>query len=206
VNALEHCFIYGIVDLGYVKPDAVTEMTKKLVRGGIDLLQLRAKGVPMDEVQRFAQVMVAITQPAGVPFILNDYPQLLVDVPAEGCHLGQEDGSIADARRVAGRPIIVGRSTHSIEQAITAEKEGADYIGYGPLFPTPTKPDAVAVGLSGLRKLHAQVRIPIFCIGGIKENNLRKVTEAGAERVCIVSDLLTAPDPYAKVRAVKADL
>ncbi len=206
MNALEHCFIYGIVDLGYVKPDAVTEITKKLVRGGIDLLQLRAKGVPIDEVRRIAQVMVAITQPAGVPFILNDYPQLLADVPAEGCHLGQEDGSIADARRVAGRPIIVGRSTHSIEQAITAEKEGADYIGYGPLFPTPTKPDAVAVGLSGLRKLHAQVRIPIFCIGGVKENNLRKVTEAGAERVCIVSDLLTAPDPYAKVRAVKADL
>jgi thiamine-phosphate pyrophosphorylase len=206
VNALEHCFIYGIVDLGYVKPDAVTEITKKLVRGGIDLLQLRAKGVPIDEVRRIAQVMVAITQPAGVPFILNDYPRLLADVPAEGCHLGQEDGSIADARQVAGRPIIVGRSTHSIEQAITAEKEGADYIGYGPLFPTPTKPDAVAVGLSGLRKLHAQVRIPIFCIGGIKENNLRKVTEAGAERVCLVSDLLTAPDPYAKVRAVKADL
>ena len=206
MNALEHCFIYGIVDLGYVKPDAVTEITKKLVRGGIDLLQLRAKGLPIDEIRRIAQVMVAITQPAGVPFILNDYPQLLADVPAEGCHLGQEDGSIADARRVAGRPIIVGRSTHSIEQAITAEKEGADYIGYGPLFPTPTKPDAVAVGLSGLRKLHAQVRIPIFCIGGIKENNLRKVTEAGAERVCLVSDLLTAPDPYAKVRAVKADL
>ena len=206
MNALEHCFIYGIVDLGYVKPDAVTEITKKLVRGGIDLLQFRAKGVPIDEVRRIAQVMVAITQPAGVPFILNDYPQLLPDVPAEGCHLGQEDGSIADARRVAGRPIIVGRSTHSIEQAIAAEKEGADYIGYGPLFPTPTKPDAVAVGLSGLRKLHAQVRIPIFCIGGIKESNLRKVTEAGAERVCIVSDLLTAPDPYAKVRAVKADL
>jgi thiamine-phosphate pyrophosphorylase len=206
VNALEHCFIYGIVDLGYVKPDGVTEITKKLVRGGIDLLQFRAKGVPIDEVRRIAQVMVTITQPAGVPFILNDYPQLLADVPAEGCHLGQEDGSIADARRVAGRPIIVGRSTHSIEQAITAEKEGADYIGYGPLFPTPTKPDAVAIGLSGLRKLHAQVRIPIFCIGGIKESNLRKVTEAGAERVCIVSDLLTAPDPYAKVRAVKADL
>ena len=206
MNALEHCFIYGIVDLGYVKPDAVTEITKKLVRGGIDLLQLRAKGVPIDEIRRLAQVMVVITQPAGVPFILNDYPQLLADVPAEGCHLGQEDGSIADARRVAGRPIIVGRSTHSIEQAITAEKEGADYIGYGPLFPTPTKPDAVAVGLSGLRKLHAQVRIPIFCIGGIKESNLRKVTDAGAERVCIVSDLLTAPDPYAKVRAVKADL
>jgi thiamine-phosphate pyrophosphorylase len=206
VNALEHCFIYGIVDLGYVRPDAVVEITKKLVRGGIDLLQLRAKEVNIDEVRRIAQAMVVITQPAGVPFILNDYPQLLADVSAEGCHLGQEDGSIADARRVAGRPIIVGRSTHSIEQALAAEKEGADYIGYGPLFPTPTKPAAVAIGLSSLRKLHAQVRIPIFCIGGIKESNLRKVTEAGAERVCIVSDLLTAADPYAKVRAVKADL
>src|SRR5258707_14542315 len=113
---------------------------------------------------------------------------------------------MAQAGQVAAPPIIAGRSTYSLEQEITAEKEGADYIGYGPLFPPPPKPDAVAIGLSGLRKLHAQVRIPIFCIGGIKENNLRKVTEAGAERVCLVSDLLTAPDPYAKVRAVKADL
>src|SRR5258708_26742427 len=116
--------------------------------------------------------MVAITQPAGVPFILNDYPQLLADVPAEGCHLGQEDGSIADARRVAGRPIIVGRSTHSIEQAITAEKEGADYIGYGPLFPTPTKPDAVAGGFSRPPKIPAQPRFPPFFISAGKKNNI----------------------------------
>ena len=206
MNALEHCFIYGIIDLGYVKPGGVTEITKKLIRGGIDLLQLRAKDRPLDEVRHLAQLMVAITQPAGVPLIINDYPKLLVEVPAEGCHLGQQDGSIAEARRLAGRRVFVGRSTHSIEQAIAAEKEGADYIGYGPLFPTPTKPDAAAIGLANLRKLHAQVRIPVFCIGGIKETNLRKVTEAGAERVCIVSDLLTAPDPYAKVRAIKADL
>jgi thiamine-phosphate pyrophosphorylase len=205
MNALEHCFVYGILDLGYVKPEAVTEMTKKLVRGGIDL-QLRAKEFALEEVRRIAQLVVAITQPAGVPFILNDYPQLLAEVPAEGCHLGQDDGSIAEARRLAGRQVIVGRSTHSIEQAVAAEKEGADYIGYGPLFPTPTKPDAAAIGLSDLRKLHAQVRIPIFCIGGIKESNLRKVTDAGAERICVVSEILTAPDPYAKVRAIKADL
>ena len=206
MNALEHCFIYGIIDLGYVKPDNVAEITKKLVRGGIDLLQLRAKDRPLDEVRQLAQLMVAITQPAGVPFIINDYPQLLAEVAAEGCHLGQQDGSIAEARRIAGRRVIVGRSTHSIEQAVAAEQEGADYIGYGPLFPTPTKPDAAAIGLTSLRKLHDQVRIPVFCIGGIKETNLRTVTEAGAERVCIVSDLLTAPDPYAKVRAIKADL
>jgi thiamine-phosphate pyrophosphorylase len=206
MNSIEHCFLYGIVDLGYVKPTDVTEMTRKLVRGGIDLLQLRAKNRSLDEIRHLAQEMLLLTQPAGVPLILNDYPQLLSEVQAEGCHLGQEDGSIDRARQVAGRRILVGRSTHSIDQAIAAEQEGADYIGFGPLFPTPTKPDATAVGLSNLRKLHARVSIPIFCIGGVKESNFRKVTDAGAERVCIVSDLLTAPDPIAKVRAIKADL
>src|SRR5258708_12496899 len=140
--------------------------------------------------------MVAITQPAGVPFILNDYPQLLADVPAEGCHLGQEDGSIADARRVAGRPIIVGRSTHSIEQAITAEKEGADYIGYGPLFPTPTKPDAVAVGLFRLPKPHAQVPIPIFSTCGVKKNKIPKDTHTCAQTLPLLTNLPHPPHPY----------
>jgi thiamine-phosphate pyrophosphorylase len=206
MNSIEHCFLYGIVDLGYVKPTDVTEMTRKLVRGGIDLLQLRAKNRSLDETCRLAQEMLLLTQPAGVPLILNDYPQLLSEVQAEGCHLGQEDGSIERARQVAGRRILVGRSTHSIDQAIAAEQEGADYIGFGPLFPTPTKPDATAVGLSDLGKLHARISIPIFCIGGIKESNFRKVSDAGGERVCIVSDLLTAPDPTARVRAIKADL
>jgi thiamine-phosphate pyrophosphorylase len=206
MNSIEHCFLYGIVDLGYVKLTDVTEMTRKLVRGGIDLLQLRAKNRSLDEIRRLAQEMLLLTQPAGVPLILNDYPQLLSEVQAEGCHLGQEDGSIERARQVAGRRILVGRSTHSIDQAVAAEQEGADYIGFGPLFPTPTKPDTTAVGLSDLRKLHARISIPIFCIGGIKESNFRKVSDAGAERVCIVSDLLTAPDPIARVRAIKADL
>ncbi|MBV8813977.1 MAG: thiamine phosphate synthase [Verrucomicrobia bacterium] len=206
MNSIEHCFLYGIVDLGYVEPNEVTDMAKKLVRGGIDLLQLRAKTESVDEIRRLAQDILLVTQPAGVPLILNDYPQLLADVRAEGCHLGQEDGSIEQARQIAGRQILVGRSTHSIEQAIAAQQEGADYIGFGPLFPTPTKPDATAIGLRDLRQLHARVNIPIFCIGGIKESNLRQVTDAGAQRVCLVSDLLTASDPIAKVRAVKADL
>jgi len=206
MNSIEHCFLYGIVDLGYVKPRDVPDMTRKLVRGGIDLLQLRAKSRSLDEILRITQEMLLITQPAGVPLIVNDYPQLLAKVHAEGCHLGQEDGGIQWARQIAGRPVLVGRSTHSIDQAIAAEQEGADYIAFGPLFSTPTKPDATPIGLTDLRKLHARVRIPIFCIGGIKEANLRKVTDAGAERVCIVSDLLTATDPVAKVRAVKADL
>jgi thiamine-phosphate pyrophosphorylase len=206
VNTLDHCFLYGVVDLGYVKPEVVPEVTQKLVRGGIDLLQLRAKDQPLDLIRTLAEGMLRITQPANVPLIINDHPQLLHEVNAEGCHVGQTDYPIAQARELAGRPAIVGKSTHSLEQAIAAEAEGADYIGFGPIFPTPTKPDAPAIGLGELKTLRTKVKIPVFCIGGIKETNFTQVTSAGGERVCIVSDLLLAPDINARTRAIKAFL
>jgi len=206
VNTLDHCFLYGIVDLGYVQSEAVPGVTQQLVRGGIDLLQLRAKGKPLDLVRRLTESMLRITQSANVPLIINDHPQLLREVNAEGCHVGQDDCPVSKARELAGRSIIVGKSTHSIEQAVAAEAEGANYIGYGPIFSTPTKPDAPAIGLGDLKKLRTKVGIPVFCIGGIKETNFTQVTNAGGERVCIVSDLLLAPDINARTRAIKAFL
>jgi thiamine-phosphate pyrophosphorylase len=206
MNTLDHCFLYGIVDLGYVQPEAVSDITQQLVRGGIDLLQLRAKDRPLELIRGLAENMLLITQPANVPLIINDHPQLLREVNAEGCHVGQTDSPIAQARELAGRPVIIGKSTHSLEQALAAEAEGADYIGFGPIFPTPTKPDAPAIGLGDLEKLRTKVRIPVFCIGGIKETNFTEVTNAGGERVCIVSDLLLAPDINARTRAIKAFL
>ena len=206
MNTLDHCFLYGIVDLGYVQPEAVDSVTQQLVRGGIDLLQLRAKDRPLELIRGLAETMLRITQPANVPLIINDHPQVLREVNAEGCHVGQTDLPIAQARELAGRSIIVGKSTHSIEQALAAEAEGADYIGFGPIFPTPTKPDARAIGLGDLQRLRTKVRIPVFCIGGIKETNFAEVTNAGGERVCIVSDLLLAPDINARTRAIKAFL
>jgi thiamine-phosphate pyrophosphorylase len=206
MNTLDHCFLYGIVDLGYVQPEAVGDVTQKLVRGGIDLLQLRAKDKPLDLIRQLAESMLRITQSANVPLIINDHPQLLREVNAEGCHVGQTDYPIAQARELAGRSIIIGKSTHSLQQALAAETEGADYIGFGPIFPTPTKPDAQAVGLGDLPKLRTKVKIPVFCIGGIKETNFTQVTNAGGERVCIVSDLLLAPDINARTRAIKAFL
>jgi thiamine-phosphate pyrophosphorylase len=206
MNTLDHCFLYGIVDLGYVQPEAVSDITQQLVRGGIDLLQLRAKDRPLELIRGLAENMLLITQPANVPLIINDHPQLLREVNAAGCHVGQTDSPIAQARELAGRPVIIGKSTHSLEQALAAEAEGANYIGFGPIFPTPTKPDAPAIGLGDLEKLRTKVRIPVFCIGGIKETNFTEVTNAGGERVCIVSDLLLAPDINARTRAIKAFL
>jgi thiamine-phosphate pyrophosphorylase len=196
-------FLYGIVDLGYVASADVLRVTEQLVAGGIDLIQLRAKRVPQHEIVRLAKIMLTIMRPGGVPLILNDYPDLLAEVAADGCHVGQEDFTVAKARELAGRSCIVGKSTHSVEQAVRAQAEGADYIGFGPLFATATKPDVTAIGLSEVRVVHQQVKLPIYCIGGVKLANLGDVLAAGAKRVCIVSDLLLAKDIAKQTRAVK---
>jgi thiamine-phosphate pyrophosphorylase len=203
VKPLGDCLLYGIVDLGYVLDRNVGLVTNQLVAGGIDVLQVRAKGRPKPEIADLVQAMLPITKAAGVPLIVNDHPDLLQEVAADGCHVGQEDSGVAKARDLAGRPCIVGKSTHSLEQAGSAQQEGADYIGFGPLFPTATKPSAVAVGLDQLAALHRTINLPVFCIGGVKLENLRDVVRAGARRVCMVSDLVCASDIRAHTAAVK---
>jgi thiamine-phosphate pyrophosphorylase len=194
VKPLSSCFLYGIVDLAYVTADDVATVTAQLIEGGIDILQLRAKEHSKLEIVRYADAMLPLTKAGGVPVIINDYPDLLREVDAEGCHVGQGDFSVAEARDLAGRTCIVGRSTHSTEQARAAQAERADYIGFGPLFQTATKPLAQEIGLSEIRTVHEQVQLPVFVIGGVKLSNLREIIRAGAKRVCMVSDLLLATD------------
>ena len=203
MKPLSSCFLYGIVDLSYVTVDKVATVTAQLVQGGVDILQLRAKEHSKLEIVRCAQAMLPLTKPGGIPLIINDYPDLLREVDAEGCHVGQEDFSVAEARALAGRICIVGRSTHSTEQASAAQKERADYIGFGPLFSTATKPSAKEIGLSEIRTLHEQVQLPIFVIGGVKLRNLGEIIDAGARRVCMVSDLLLATDVSKQTAEVK---
>jgi thiamine-phosphate pyrophosphorylase len=118
-------------------------------------------------------------------------------------HVGQDDDSIEKVRAQIKQPIVVGKSTHSIEQAVAAEREGADYIGFGPIFSTPTKPDYSPIGLEQICEVHKRVSIPIFCIGGINSENLAQVIAAGAKRVVIVSGLLQANDSAGYARACK---
>ncbi len=206
MKSLEDCLLYAIVDLGYVKPARAGDVTAQLVEGGADLIQLRAKGVPKKTVAALARELHDVTARAGVPLILNDHPELLAEVEAEGCHVGQDDATVDGARRLAGRACLVGKSTHSLAQAAKAFAEGADYLGFGPLYATPTKPDAPAIGLAGLPAVHAAVQVPIFGIGGVKLSNLEEVLNAGARRVCVVSDLLQAPNVFEKARSLKAIL
>ena len=204
MKAISECHLYGILDCGYVASERVELVAGQLIRGGIDVLQLRAKNLSRPEIATLAERILPTTKPAGVPLIINDYPDLLPEVDADGCHVGQEDHPVAEARLLAGRTCIVGKSSHSIAQAKSAESDGADYVGFGPLFATGTKPTATPIGLSDIQRVHDQVKIPIFCIGGVKRSNLDQVRAAGAKRVCIVSDLLLAEDIVAQTRQVRA--
>ena len=200
---LSRCRLYAILDLGYVELVAAPKMVEALVRGGVDLIQLRAKNLSAVEIEKLAGELHSVTTRHGLPLVINDHPEIARNIRAEGVHLGQDDMSIADARKIVGADCAIGKSTHSLDQAIRAFYEGADYIGFGPLFATPTKPDYQPIGFGEIGKVHDAVRIPIFCIGGIKLDNLPEVLEAGARRVVIVSGLLQAPDIPAYARAAK---
>jgi thiamine-phosphate pyrophosphorylase len=186
--------LYGILDLGYVAADAALPMAERLLAARVDVLQLRAKNARIDEIAKLGRELAPLCRAAGVPFILNDHPQLVAETGADGVHIGQDDGPIEAARSLAGEGKIVGRSTHSLEQARAAFAEGADYIGFGPLFATPTKPDYTPIGLADIAAVQAEAPVPVFCIGGIKRENLPAVVAAGARRVVIVTGLLHAAD------------
>jgi thiamine-phosphate pyrophosphorylase len=228
--------LYAILDLGYVSEDNAVATTAALLAGGADILQLRAKNHDPATIRRVAETLIPLCRAAAVPFILNDHPALAAELGADGVHIGQDDGSLAEARShflstspqnqkskilnqqssispqspisnlksPISNPPFFGRSTHSLAQARAALAEGFDYIGFGPLFPTPTKAGRPAIGLQEIATMEREVgkHIPAFCIGGIKRENLPQVLAAGARRVVIVSDLLTAQDVCAATREV----
>lgn len=198
--------LYGILDLGYVKPDAVETMTRALVEGGVDILQLRAKHFTASDVESFARTMLPVTRDNGVPFVINDHPHVAAIVGSEGVHVGQDDLSVEEARRIVGPGCFVGQSTHSVAQASAAIAGGADYIGFGPLFATGTKPDYVPIGLEDIATVQAFATVPVFCIGGVNLDRLEAVLAAGARRVVVVSAFLCAPDVVTEVRQVKSRL
>ena len=206
MRALSECRLYGIVDLGYVDPDRIADMTRALIEGGVDVVQLRAKKLPMSEILRLAKIILPITRELQTPLVINDHAEIAAEIGCEGVHVGQDDGSVAAAREIVGPLCYVGKSTHSLVQAEVAQAEGANYIGFGPLYATGTKPDYVPIGLNDITEVHRRVSVPIFCIGGVNHGRLPEILAAGARRVVVVSAFLQAPDVAGSVRALKQGL
>lgn len=206
MKSIQDARLYGIVDLGYVTAENVRRMTDQLCLGGVDVLQLRAKKLTPQEIERLARLMLPITRSHGVPLVINDHLEVAAAIGSEGVHVGQDDDAVARARAVVGPSCFVGKSTHSLAQAVAAQAEGADYIGFGPLYATGTKPDYVPIGLNDITEVHRRVTLPIFCIGGVNAGRLDEIITAGARRVVVVSAFLLAGDVNAEVRALKARL
>jgi thiamine-phosphate pyrophosphorylase len=192
MSALSECRLYGIIDMGYVERRDAARVAEQMIEGGVDLIQLRGKNKSIGELMELSAELDELTAKSSTPLIVNDHAEIARRVPVEGVHVGQDDDSVAIVRQKAARDIVIGKSTHTLEQARAAENEGADYIGFGPIFATPTKPDYVPIGLEDIGRVHAEVNLPIFCIGGINVDNLQSVIDAGAKRVVMVSALLKA--------------
>ncbi len=174
------------------------------LRGGVDVFQLRDKDASDDELLEAGAVARALCEEAGALFVLNDRPDLVEAIGADGVHVGQGDAAIADARAAVGPDRLVGLSTHAPEQLAAAR--GADYVAVGPVYETPTKPGRPAVGLDYVRHAAAHATLPWFAIGGIDTANVATVAAAGARRIVVVRAIALAADPEAAAHALRAPL
>ncbi|RME64452.1 MAG: thiamine phosphate synthase [Nitrospirae bacterium] len=173
----------------------VMDSVKRVLDGGIRWVQLREKSLTRREVFYLGEKLRKLTWQYNAILIINDYPDIAIATDADGVHLGQDDLPIEEARKVLGNRII-GISTHTIEEALDAQARGADYIGFGPVYGTTTKPDALTPrGLQALKTVSEAVSIPVVAIGGIKLENLKEVLDAGASAVAVASGILSSEDP-----------
>lgn len=198
--------LYAILDLGYTPARDAVSVAANLLDGGADLLQLRAKKESPATIHEFATLILPLCREAGVPLIINDHAEIASTTGADGLHLGQDDGTFPDLRSSDSDLRLFGRSTHSLDQARAAAADPrTNYIGFGPLYATPTKPGRPAIGLDDIAAAHSELPegFPVFCIGGINHETLPEVIAAGARRVVIVSALLQAKDVQAATSRAK---
>ena len=205
-SALQKARLYAILDAAYAPPALWPDLARQLAAGGAGIFQIRAKNISKEEILTHARILTPILAQLGLPLILNDYPDLVAPSGAAGCHLGQDDLGIPEARRILGSSVLLGLSTHSPCQALAGQAVGADYLGFGPLYATGTKPDYRPIGPEKIREIAGKVSLPVFCIGGLNPDRVAEAVRHGAQRVCVVSHLLLAQDPKAAAQEILSRL
>jgi thiamine-phosphate pyrophosphorylase len=187
-------------------PDHVVDLTRAVLRGGADIVQLRHKTLPRSELLELALELRGLTNAAGALLIVNDYVDIALIAAADGAHLGPDDMSVGAARRLAHDGFLIGASASYPDTARSATSAGADYIGCGPAFATPVKKEKAVIGPAGVAAVAAAVEVPVFAIGGIDEGNVGRLTALGLRRVCVIRGLADAPDPETAARRLRAML
>lgn len=184
------------------------DIVKEAIQGGITMFQFREKGekaLQGEEKKQLARQIQALCQEANVPFIVNDDVQLAIDLDADGVHVGQEDANAKDVRQRIGNKIL-GVSTHNLDEVKQAMKDGADYVGMGPVYPTETKKDTRSVqGVSLITEVRRHgLQIPIVGIGGVTYDNAAPVIQAGADGISIISAISQSTDPKKAAEKLKS--
>jgi thiamine-phosphate diphosphorylase len=196
--------LYAILDPEQIKGSDPEAVLRQLLNGGAKIVQLRAKTMAPRDFLQVARSARSLSRSHDCRLIINDRADIALACDADGVHLGQEDLPLHAARKIMGQKII-GISTHNEAQAVEAERSGADYIGFGPMFGTMTKATGyTARGVEMLRQIRSAVRLPVVAIGGVKEENVQEVWRAGADSAAIISDILGAEDVGAKTKRILA--
>lgn len=196
--------VYVITDRRTAGDRSLLDIVRAAIRGGATVVQLREKAASTRAMIELGQALLEITRAAGIPLIVNDRVDVALAIGAEGVHVGQDDMPAAMARRLIGPDRILGVSARTVEEAIQAERDGADYLGAGDVFGTPTKPDAgPPIGVEGLRQIVRAVSIPVVAIGGVTPQNASAAIGAGAVGVAVISAVVGAPDPEAAARQLR---
>ncbi len=196
----EDLLLYAVTDRAWLKEptiEALAEQVEEVLRGGATMVQLREKNLPEEEFLREAYAIRALCGRYGIPLIINDNVEIARTVDAAGVHLGQSDTVAAEARFVLGPEKIIGISAGTLQQALSAEAQGADYLGVGAVFPTGTKRDAVEVERETLCEICRAVAIPVVAIGGITADNVTELAGSGIAGIAVVSALFAQPDSEA---------
>ena len=193
---------YAMVDTaGGHEPVALVQV---MLNAGVRIMQLRLKDVSGRDFLAAARAIADMCRRRDAMLIVNDRVDIAMLSNAHGVHLGQEDLPLDAARRIVGPDMTIGISTHNVEQALAAQRGGASYIGFGPIYTGGLKHIAAGQGLDRLREIRAALKIPIVAIGGITEARVPEVLAAGADAVAIITDVVKAPDVAAKVRSILA--
>ncbi|MCR5826630.1 MAG: thiamine phosphate synthase [Oscillospiraceae bacterium] len=195
--------LYAVTDRAWLNGRTLEEPVEAALRGGASCLQLREKDLPHDAFLQEALVLGPLCRRYGVPLIINDNLQVAIESGADGVHIGQHDVNAAEARRRIGPGLLLGVSAQTVEQAVQAERDGADYLGVGAVFSTGTKLDADDVSYETLRAICAAVRIPVVAIGGIGRGNLGKLSGSGIDGIAVVSAIFAADDPERAARELR---
>lgn len=185
--------LYAITDRGCLRGRDLAQQVEAAITGGVTCIQLREKDMSYGELVREAAALKKVCAAHGVPLIINDDWKAAVESGADGVHVGIEDAPVAEIRKAAGRDFIIGATAKTVEQAKAAEAAGADYLGVGAVFPSPTKTNAVRITPEQLRSICAAVSIPAAAIGGITRENLSEIAGCGQAGIAVVSAVF-APD------------